>query len=292
MNSPRSVTTARAGSVLSLLGLITGAAAFMSGTNPAGIMAAVLALIAGGFCFYLGRSLQDQAAAQTLMENELRTLRAARDKANKNLAAPPAALGPTARPTPKVGLLSDQPRIINDDSADAAGNDSSSGQTAEDSTPPGHAMVDPETSLFSEGFFQVALESRIAAARRHLRPVAMVLIEVVQGLPEAEPSPVEANLVAKTIKTTLREADTACRLESGHFALLLEDTPENGAIWTVERIRRQLAESRSGMTMWAGVACYPAHALSTEKLLEAASQALVTARDWRQDRIEVAIAAE
>jgi GGDEF domain-containing protein len=155
-----------------------------------------------------------------------------------------------------------------------------------------NALVDPQTGLFSQDFFQVALDSRIAAARRHLRPVAMALIQVVRGLPADEPQPVDASLVARVIKETLREADTACRLDTGNFALLLEDTPENGAIWTIERIRRQLTEEPGQLTVWAGVACYPAHAFTPEKLVEAAELALTAARDWRQDRIEVAAATD
>ncbi len=42
--------------------------------------------------------------------------------------------------------------------------------------------------------------------------------------------------------------------------------------------------------MWAGVACYPAHAFSTDELLDQASPALDAAREWKQDRIEVATA--
>ena len=154
------------------------------------------------------------------------------------------------------------------------------------------ALMDRATGLFSENFFRVALESRIAAARRHLRPIAVVLLEVVEGLPSGDPRPVDAKMVSTVIKETLREADTACRLRSGYFALLLEDTPENGAIWTVERMRRQLAEAHAGLTVWAGVACYPAHAFTPDEILSASERALVAAREWRQDRIEVAATAD
>jgi GGDEF domain-containing protein len=64
--------------------------------------------------------------------------------------------------------------------------------------------------------------------------------------------------------------------------------PENGAVWTVERIRRALAGTHSGHTLWAGIACYPAHAFDAWELFERADQALVAAREWQQDRIEVA----
>lgn len=152
-------------------------------------------------------------------------------------------------------------------------------------------LTDARTGLFSESFFNVALESRVAAARRHLRPVAVVLLEVVEGLPAGEPIEAEASIVAESITATLREADTACRLRNGYFALLLEDTPENGAIWTVERVRRQLLALKPGLTLWAGVACYPAHAFGPGELMQASELALEGAREWRQDRIEVATAA-
>ena len=86
------------------------------------------------------------------------------------------------------------------------------------------------------------------------------------------------------------DADTACRLTDGTFAIILEDTPENGAVWTVERVRRNLVSRFGNHTMWAGVACYPAHAFSTDELLDQARQALTSAKEWKQDRIEVAIA--
>lgn len=152
------------------------------------------------------------------------------------------------------------------------------------------ALTDGATGLFSEGYFTVALDARIAAARRNLKPVAVVLIEVIEGLEDAAPKPADPVRVSESINTTLRESDTACRLLDGGYALVLEDTTENGAIWSVERIRRHMMSLHSGLTMWAGVACYPAHGLTTEEVLDRADLALDMAREWRQDRIEVASA--
>ena len=42
--------------------------------------------------------------------------------------------------------------------------------------------------------------------------------------------------------------------------------------------------------MWAGVACYPAHAFSTEEVLTQGRLALLAAEEWNQDRIEIATA--
>ncbi|MDZ7679507.1 MAG: diguanylate cyclase [Acidimicrobiales bacterium] len=156
-------------------------------------------------------------------------------------------------------------------------------------SPSSPLLIDPETGLFSEDYFDVAIEARIAAARRHLRPVGVVVLEVVEGLRTGQVEQADPKRVAEAIQETLREADTSCRRGDGRFALLLEDTPENGAIWTVERIRRFLAERDPSLTMRAGVACYPAHGFTSESLIALAGTALDAAREWHQDRIEVAI---
>jgi len=150
------------------------------------------------------------------------------------------------------------------------------------------ALVDTATGLFNEQFFRVTLETRVSAARRHLRPVAVVVLQVARGVREGAPAPTEPTVVTRGVRTTLRDADTACRLDDGRFALILEDTPENGAVWTVERIRRALAGDEGGHTLWAGIACYPAHAFDAWELFDRAGRALEAAREWQQDRIEVA----
>lgn len=150
------------------------------------------------------------------------------------------------------------------------------------------ALTDKETGLFSESYFLVALDARITAARRQLRPVAVVLMEAIEGLGTSTPHQIAATKVSEKIRATLRESDTACRLANGTFGLLLEDTPENGALWSVERLRRALAADEPGLTLWAGISCYPAHGFTATELLDAARHALQQAREWRQDRIEIA----
>jgi GGDEF domain-containing protein len=149
-------------------------------------------------------------------------------------------------------------------------------------------LTDEETGLLGEGYFLATVAQRISAARRHLRPVAVGLIDVIVD-PTTDPSAkIEPTVVSLALADTLRDADTACRLDDGRFAVILEDTPENGAIWTIERLRRQVGEAVQQSTLWAGVACYPAHGFDSTEILAQAEQALTAARDWPQDRIEVA----
>lgn len=161
-----------------------------------------------------------------------------------------------------------------------------------DDEPPsedGSLLLDRESRLFSEAYFNVALDARLAAAKRHLRPVSIALLQISEGTGTSR-TPIPPLRGADAIRNTLRDADTACRISGDVFALILEDTPENGAVWTVERVRRNLINRFGPHTMWAGVACYPAHAFSTSELLIQARSALNAAKDWNQDRIEVAIA--
>lgn len=144
------------------------------------------------------------------------------------------------------------------------------------------ALRDDDSGLLNDDYFRAALPHRVATARRVLRPISIGLLAVSNTD--------VTSVVASALLDTLRESDTACRLEDGRLAVLLEDTPEDGAVWTLERLRRSLNAQGLRTTIWGGVASYPAHALGAADLFELAEAALEAARDWRDGRIEVAVA--
>lgn len=162
------------------------------------------------------------------------------------------------------------------------------GQTAP-AAPPEDAelIMDAESGLFNQAFFEASLIKRISAARRGLRPLTLALIEILCRLGEPDEAGADPERVADVIEATVRDADTVARTTDGLFAVLLEDTPENGAIWTLERIRRRITELDDEITVRAGVSCYPAYGFDAQQLWNQASEALDVAREWRQDRIEV-----
>jgi diguanylate cyclase (GGDEF)-like protein len=153
-------------------------------------------------------------------------------------------------------------------------------------------VIDQATGLFNERFFMATLEKRVSAARRGLRPLGLTLLEVVADISSGRPVPSDPVIVTEALVGTLREADTVAHLDDGRFAVLLEDTPENGAIWTIERVRRRLSQSHPGHTVWAGLSCYPAHGFDQDQLVGQASAALSAAKELRQDRIEDAVTPE
>ncbi|HVE46702.1 MAG TPA: diguanylate cyclase [Acidimicrobiales bacterium] len=141
-----------------------------------------------------------------------------------------------------------------------------------------HSLVDKETGLPDGRFLELAIEGRIAAARRHLWPVTIVLLEV--GLrPECvEVDEQDRALIefATLLRRALREADVVCRTSRTGFALVLEDTAEEGGVWVAERVQIAMAQEGGGARrLTAGVASYPIHGLHADHVL-ARSQAALT----------------
>lgn len=147
-------------------------------------------------------------------------------------------------------------------------------------------LRDTETGLLNEGYFRANLEERFAAARRHLRPVTVVMMDVsVEGATLAdEPEP---TTVASVLRQTFREADSVCRLIDGRYAAVLEDTPDTSALWALERTRRAL-QLVGPIALRAGIAAYPTHGLGPDEVLNLAEVALNQACRRGHDGIQVA----
>jgi len=250
------------------VGLTFGVIAALADEPMIAVLAGVAALAAGVLAFQLEAETGSDApkGQVTELEEAVAAQVQARIAAEEAVRSLGEQLAQTERRSASIAGTPD-PIVISDDK---------------------DGLSDPTSGLYNEEYYRVAVDARIAAARRHLRPVAVAFIDVVIGVP-GEPTRVAPEMVADSLARTLRDSDTAARLTDGRFALVLEDTPENGAIWTIERVRRMLAEQRDDITLWAGVACYPAHGFDGGELLRQADLALLGAREWHQDRIEVAI---
>lgn len=276
------------GIIIGCFGLAAGIAGIAADAPVLGLLGGIAAVVAGLVAFGAFAPLADAEARAQTAEVETEALH--RELAIAKLSLSEERSQHDATRQSLADYLAEQPPA---GSFDRKLNDTETplGSSRPVSNPTDvRLLADPETNLFSEAYFRVALDARIASARRHLRPVAVALVEVVEGAGMPGSPEADATKVTGSIRQTLRDADTACRMADGCFALILEDTPENGAVWTVERIRRNLTSRFGQHTMWAGVACYPAHAFSTDELLDQASLALESAREWKQDRIEVATA--
>jgi len=150
---------------------------------------------------------------------------------------------------------------------------------------------DAATGLYDEKYFAVLAQQQVAAARRSLRPISVVIFEIDTLGEDDQDTGVQAlGVVGDVVRRTLRESDAACRLGDLMVGAILEDTPEAGAVWAAERVRGTLLASPVGdaLTLSAGVACYPTHALGAAELVHQASRALDEARSRGRDRVELA----
>ncbi|MBV8691146.1 MAG: diguanylate cyclase [Actinobacteria bacterium] len=143
---------------------------------------------------------------------------------------------------------------------------------------PAAPILDPETGLPDDRYFGVSLEERVAAARRHLWPATVLLLE----LEPVDDEGMHAGVVefASLLRQTLRQSDVACRLDATTFGVILEDTAETGGVWSAERLQLVLTKRVSGVKrMAAGVASYPTHGLAADTILGRARDALTRARE-------------
>jgi diguanylate cyclase (GGDEF)-like protein len=157
--------------------------------------------------------------------------------------------------------------------------------------PRGEQAFDAATGLYDEKYFAVLVQQQVAAARRSLRPISVIIFEIDSlGDAEKETRQQALGVVGDVVRRTLRESDAACRLGDLMVGAILEDTPEAGAVWAAERVRGTLLASPVGdaLTLSAGVACYPTHALGAAELVHQASRALEEARARGRDRVELA----
>lgn len=156
--------------------------------------------------------------------------------------------------------------------------------------PTGDAF-DPVSGLLHERFVAVLIQQRVAGARRRLHPVTVVALEA-DGVRGSDPGTIDRAMRAlgSVIRETLREADCACRVGDVVVIAALDDTTEDGARQAVERVQTALraATGDVGITVSAGIACYPTHALDAPDLVARAGEALLEARSAGTSRVATA----
>jgi diguanylate cyclase (GGDEF)-like protein len=139
----------------------------------------------------------------------------------------------------------------------------------------------------------VVLQQVVAAARRKVQPVSVVFWEL-DNLHEATSAARDEALsaLAAVAWRTMRESDTVFRLGDAVALGVLVDTAEPGALVVAERVRESLRSSPVGdsLTVSAGIACYPSHALDPVELVSRAGKALEAARAEGRERDYVIIA--
>jgi diguanylate cyclase (GGDEF)-like protein len=151
---------------------------------------------------------------------------------------------------------------------------------------------DTLTGLADQRSFHGAVQTELRRARRYGQPVAVVLFDVddFNEANQALGKLVCDRLLRETamlLGNKIRDIDIASRPGEDELALVLPETDRNGALLVAERFRREIEQyfnrreaggAPVGLTVSAGIACYPDDATTSEDLLAHAAQALYRAK--------------
>jgi len=158
------------------------------------------------------------------------------------------------------------------------------------------AVTDGLTGLFNSAYFRQALRRELQRARRHNLELSLILFDLddfkrvndTYGHPAGDGVLVEA---ARALRKGLREVDVAARYGGEEFAIILPDTPREGAFIVAERVRRELetrsefAPAKVRITTSGGVASFPLDASGADELIQRADDALYRAKVEGKNRI-------
>ncbi len=158
------------------------------------------------------------------------------------------------------------------------------------------ATVDELTGIANRRAYQRGFEAMLDRARRRERSLHLILCDIDHfkrindsfGHPFGD---LVLQQIAKLFDRVVRTNDLAARIGGEEFAILLEDADHAGAWKVAERLRELVAElelkfgtTSVPVTISLGIAEFPKHAASLEKLVSCADQALYRAKEEGRNR--------
>lgn len=151
------------------------------------------------------------------------------------------------------------------------------------------AFVDDLTGCFNERFFRLQLEREIASAVRISQPFSLIMLDVDSLEQDNDPA---RRMLADVLREELRVMDTAARLDSGEFVLVLPQTDAPGALVVAERVRIHVARVEvSGVgriTASFGIAAFPVDAGSLDQLVAAVIRSFQDAQHTGRNHVRFA----
>ncbi|MFL6214930.1 MAG: diguanylate cyclase [Blastocatellia bacterium] len=162
-------------------------------------------------------------------------------------------------------------------------------------------LVDDLTRLYNARYLYESLDTEIRRARRYGSAVSVVFIDLdgfkaVNDVYGHRAGSVTLTEVAQLILASVRESDFVARYGGDEFVMMLPESASASAMQMAERVRAQIAGNCfSGgvgahihLTASFGVASYPEHAQTAERLIELADAAMYEAKQRRKDSVQVA----
>jgi diguanylate cyclase (GGDEF)-like protein len=157
------------------------------------------------------------------------------------------------------------------------------------------AQTDPLTGLPNRRSFQSNLHREFERARRHERPLSLLMIDLdfLKSINDKYGHPAGDSVIrtaAERIVEASRGSDyLAARYGGEEFAVILPETDLEGASAAAERICEAIAETElptvGRFTASVGAACFPVNAMTQADLVETADAALYEAKRMGRNQV-------
>jgi diguanylate cyclase (GGDEF)-like protein len=163
------------------------------------------------------------------------------------------------------------------------------------------AIRDSLTGLFNRRYLNEALNQKLSQAQRHQRTVGMILLDIdhfkhINDTYGHDAGDAVLRAIGTLLRTNLRAEDTACRFGGEELLLVLPEIVEGDALRRSEELRQRInaMEITYGdivlprITVSMGIAIFPHHEQTHDRLMTAADQALYHAKATGRNRVCVA----
>jgi len=160
------------------------------------------------------------------------------------------------------------------------------------------ATTDSLTGALNRGRFMARAADEVMRARRYGRPLSAVMLDIdhfkkINDTHGHATGDEAIRSVVRVCRTLVRGADVLGRLGGEEFAILLPETPPQGAVLLAERLRRALAVTEVRMpggvgvtfTVSIGVSALRPGEESVSALLARADEALYRAKNGGRNRV-------
>jgi diguanylate cyclase (GGDEF)-like protein len=158
------------------------------------------------------------------------------------------------------------------------------------------ALTDALTGCFNRRSFDLQLERDLHVATRMRQPLSLVMIDLdhfkrINDQAGHETGDVALRMLADALRVELRAMDTAVRFGGDEFAVILPQADVEGALLVAERLRARISEIQvpgyGSMTASIGLASFPVHASSRDKLVVAADRALYNSKNFGRNCVSI-----
>lgn len=161
------------------------------------------------------------------------------------------------------------------------------------------ATTDALTGLFSREYFLQQYSDTFHRSERYQRPFSLMMLDIddFKSINDTYGHPT-GDLVlegfGRMVLDIVRHEDCAARYGGEEFAILLPETNPEKACYPAERLRRSLeahqfkaGNKHFSVTVSIGIAGYPGHGATMEKLVESADRALYNVKQSGKNMVRV-----